>query len=86
MARSWKEKVERAKAVRELDFRRIFFTPPEIDHARAVVAASACEDICYGRMDFEDAEEILTHLGLMPNQTGWYYSEADPYTPRRTDG
>lgn len=84
MARSWKEKIERAKAVRELDFRRIFFLPKEIAHARAVVAGSACGD-CYGRMDIEDAEEILTHLGLMPNQTGWYYSEADPYTPRRSE-
>lgn len=72
---------KKARQVRELDFRRIEFSDEEIDHARRVTAANACLD-CHGRSAVEDTAVLLWHLGLAPEQDGWYYSEPDPYTPK----
>lgn len=76
-------KILREQKARELDFRRITLLPAEIDHARSVVAAGARER--YGRSECDDAVHLMRHLGLMPDQNGWYYSEPDPHTPRRQD-
>lgn len=53
----------------ELDYSLIVISPEQIDHARGVVAASS--------RDAADAEDLLTHLGLMPDQTDWYKNGDD---------
>lgn len=59
--------------VPELDFKRIEFSKAEIAKARGNAAA--------GSKDAEDAKILLEHLGLMPDQSDWFYDKTE-----KTDG
>ncbi len=53
----------------ELSYSTIKVTREEAEHARGVVAASS--------KGAEDARNLLEHLGLMPDQEGWYIHDGD---------
>lgn len=79
-ARTLRYEADRKAKTRELDFKRITFTPAEVAKVRGVCAASAKAE--HDRTECQDAVELMTHLGMMPDQKGWYYEEHDPLTPR----
>lgn len=53
----------------ELDYSSSKVSQQQVDAARRVVAGSAA--------DADDARSLLEHLGLMPNQDGWYSDGSD---------
>ncbi len=53
----------------ELDYSPISVGQGDIEAARGVVAANS--------VDAQDARNLLEHLGLMPEQTGWCNDGSD---------
>lgn len=72
------------KGATELDFRKILFTDEEVRHARGVVAAGATE--AYGRTAAEDAQTLMEHLGLMPDQIRNWSETEDKLARRPSNG
>lgn len=59
---------DKGSTIEAVDYTEIVFPPEKIDRARGVVAANS--------KDAEDAEYLLTYLGLMPDQNHWYVPES----------